>query len=342
MRKVILTLLAILALQGQAWGETADSVTQQIVLPPGSVLHAVEANQGWETLAKIYGVDTRALQQTNRDQPLRVDGLVVIPAPRGGWPVHSVQRGETLWRIGKGYGISVAQLRQANQLDSDEILQGQRLLLPRAEKPVWTASPPPLGTQNLTGFEKEKVQLGSSGPSVRDQRNGPQATINPEGGWVEVRLADDRRAWAPMSALVIGSWQPQPPHRVLEVAKRFLGLPYRWGGGDPNGWDCSGFVHEVFRLNGHVIPRMADHQFEAAVPVETGEMEPGDLLFFNTDGSGISHVGIYVGEGSFIHASSSRGVVFSSLRESYYEKCFLGAARITAWMTSDEVTTAVK
>jgi cell wall-associated NlpC family hydrolase len=151
---------------------------------------------------------------------------------------------------------------------------------------------------------------------------------------VEVRLPDNRRAWAPVSQLVVGSWQPQAAEQVVALGRQFVGVPYRWGGVDPNGWDCSGYVQEIFRLGGHQVPRLADAQFEACVRVETPEV--GDLVFFNTDGSGVSHVGIYTGDGKFLHASSSRGVVEDRLEDSYFASRYLGAGRLPAWSSKSE------
>lgn len=158
----------------------------------------------------------------------------------------------------------------------------------------------------------------------------PQAAA-PMGQWVEVRLPDGRRAWAQTESLVIGSWQPQGPERLVELAGHFQGVPYRYGGVDPNGYDCSGFVQEVFRLAGYQVPRMADAQFEELERVDREDLSVGDLVFFDIDGSGISHVGIFVGEGRFLHASSSMGVVESHLEEEYYARRFAGAARLAEW-----------
>ena len=108
----------------------------------------------------------------------------------------------------------------------------------------------------------------------------------------------------------------------------YLGVPYVFGGTSPYGFDCSGYVQYVFANAGVSLPRTADVQFEVGTPVSTAELVPGDLVFFSTYTYGASHVGIYVGDGNFIHASSSQGVTISSLSQAYYSSRYIGARRI--------------
>jgi cell wall-associated NlpC family hydrolase len=100
-----------------------------------------------------------------------------------------------------------------------------------------------------------------------------------------------------------------------------------WGGESFGGVDCSGFVQAVFRHNGIELPRTADAQFEVGRHVPGAGLQPGDLVFFQTYAEGASHVGIYLGGGQFVHASSSNGVRVDSMSESYYASRFIGARR---------------
>jgi gamma-D-glutamyl-L-lysine dipeptidyl-peptidase len=116
---------------------------------------------------------------------------------------------------------------------------------------------------------------------------------------------------------------------IISTAKQLVGVPYLWGGMTNHGVDCSGFTHTVFKVNGIKLHRDADQQYaNDGVSVEINKIMPGDLVFFSTYKPGPSHEGIYVGDGKFIHSSSSQGVGYSSLNDSYYRKKLIGAKRI--------------
>ena len=110
-------------------------------------------------------------------------------------------------------------------------------------------------------------------------------------------------------------------------AMRFLGVRYSFGGTSPTGFDCSGYVQHVFAMMGVHLPRMADEQYYAGKSF-AGEPKLGDLVFFHTYAPGVSHVGISLGGDKFVHASSSHGVMVSSLHDSYWNVRYLGAKRV--------------
>lgn len=118
---------------------------------------------------------------------------------------------------------------------------------------------------------------------------------------------------------------------LLEKASSYLGVRYRYGAASRSATDCSGFTTQVFRAQGVKLPRTAREQSGRGQKVSKGELKEGDLVFFNTRGSRVSHVGIYKGNGQFIHASSGKGkVMVSSLNEGYYQRRFAGARRVIA------------
>jgi len=129
---------------------------------------------------------------------------------------------------------------------------------------------------------------------------------------------------------------PAPPagsqngYGVASTALSFRGVPYRNGGNDPSGFDCSGLVFYVFEQHGIMVPRTVARQFHAGTSVKSAEgMQPGDLVFFNTSGSGPSHVGIMIGPDAFVHAPNSSGDVrVERLGSSYWSGRFLGARRV--------------
>jgi cell wall-associated NlpC family hydrolase len=134
--------------------------------------------------------------------------------------------------------------------------------------------------------------------------------------------------------LVPAAHATTPPEDIPIYAVSLVGSPYRLGGISPEtGLDCSGFVGHVFRqAAGVVLPRDSRSISETAQPLAPDERQPGDLVFFNTLNRAFSHVGIYLGEGRFVHASSSRtgGVVVSSLNTPYWRERFEGARRVIA------------
>lgn len=116
--------------------------------------------------------------------------------------------------------------------------------------------------------------------------------------------------------------------RVVASSMNYIGVPYVFGGTSPSGFDCSGYVRYVFASAGIYLPRTADAQYEVGMPISSSELVPGDLVFFSTYEYGPSHVGIYLGDGSFINASSSRGVAIDSLYSGYWGSCYIGARRV--------------
>jgi cell wall-associated NlpC family hydrolase len=119
---------------------------------------------------------------------------------------------------------------------------------------------------------------------------------------------------------------------VLTTALAQRGTPYRDGGSSPSsGFDCSGFVQWVFAQHGAWLPREARDQFEEGRRIDRSEVQPGDLVFFSTVARGASHVGIALGDGRFVHAPSTRGVVrVEGYSDGYWASRWVGARRITA------------
>jgi hypothetical protein len=117
-------------------------------------------------------------------------------------------------------------------------------------------------------------------------------------------------------------------NRIAEAATSYKGVPYRFGGTTPKGFDCSGFVWYIFREQGKELPRTADVQYKMGKQVFPNDLRRGDLVFFTTYEPGASHCGIYLEEGKFIHASSSKGVMISKLSDYYWKPRYLGARRV--------------
>jgi cell wall-associated NlpC family hydrolase len=129
---------------------------------------------------------------------------------------------------------------------------------------------------------------------------------------------------APVAAI------PDPSTQgLLATALDLRGTPYRNGGSDPSGFDCSGFVQWVFARHGMRLPREVKDQFLAGELIDRDEVQPGDLVFFQTVSRGASHVGIALGNEQFVHAPSSRGVVrIEKFTSGYWDQRWVGARRV--------------
>jgi cell wall-associated NlpC family hydrolase len=151
------------------------------------------------------------------------------------------------------------------------------------------------------------------------------AVPRPFPGSAGVRPAPEAHAGDEADAAAV----PGDSYALVGTALSLRGIPYRNGGTDPNGFDCSGFIQYVFAQHGLALPREVREQFRQGTPIDTRDLAPGDLVFFSTTDPGASHVAILIGGDQFVHAPSSTGVVrVERLSSSYWSKRFIGARRV--------------
>jgi cell wall-associated NlpC family hydrolase len=168
----------------------------------------------------------------------------------------------------------------------------------------------------LISFVLAVVTTGcaAKGPVVATPRPFPGATVPPRS------VPEAGRAELPATV--------QPA--VVALAMSLRGTPYRNGGSDPAGFDCSGFVQWVFAQQGVALPREVKQQYLVGRDIDSGDLKAGDLVFFETVSPGASHVGIALGGGEFVHAPSSRGVVrVERYTSGYWADRWVGARRVT-------------
>ncbi|MGJ7920793.1 LysM peptidoglycan-binding domain-containing protein [Neobacillus sp. LXY-4] len=206
---------------------------------------------------------------------------------------YTVKSGDTLSHIALKYGMTVANLKLLNNLQSDLIYVGQTLKVTSnssSTKPTTIAAPVP-----------------SSPVTTQPSNINAPATSTPV-------------TTTPVSA------PTSQVEALLNTAKSLVGTPYYWGGKTPAGFDCSGFIYYVFNQSGKSIPRTsAEGYYNRSYYIS--DPQPGDLLFFeNTYKTGISHMGIYLGGNQFIHADSN-GVRITDVNNAYYQKHFDGFKR---------------
>lgn len=126
-----------------------------------------------------------------------------------------------------------------------------------------------------------------------------------------------------------GYTESEKSEKIVSVARKYLGVPYKFGGSSPKGFDCSGFLYYVYDKVGIQLPRTAAEQYNTGEAVNKSDLQVGDLVFFETYKPGPSHSGIYVGNNKFIHASASNGISISSINDPYYwSSRYYGAKRV--------------
>jgi cell wall-associated NlpC family hydrolase len=139
------------------------------------------------------------------------------------------------------------------------------------------------------------------------------------------------RAPAPKPIAASGTTLPADGYSIAGTALGLRGAPYRSGGSDPRGFDCSGFIEYVFSQHGIAVPRTVEELHRAGTDVSSQDMQPGDLVFFDTTGGGPSHVGMVIGGDEFVHAPSGAGVVrVERLGAPYWSQRFVGIKRLAS------------
>jgi cell wall-associated NlpC family hydrolase len=155
--------------------------------------------------------------------------------------------------------------------------------------------------------------------------------VDKDGRWVKVKLANGQSAYIEQGN-VSADPAPLTIDQTLQLARRFLGVTYTWGGVSSYGFDCSGFTQMLLRQRGIFMPRDADVQarWSGVTPVERKDLQPGDLLYFGGSLEKITHTGMYIGNGEFIHDTTNTrpGVQISKLDEMPWTKLFVAARRV--------------
>jgi cell wall-associated NlpC family hydrolase len=240
--------------------------------------------------------------------------------------VYAVQPGDSLWSISNRVHVSIATIEALNHLTDASILQlGQSLVL--GQRTVAAAQPQRARRSTIALHRTTAARRVAARQSTRRALSwGSAHTLASQAVWAATHVGPT----APPELTPIGFAQQALAldAHITATALRYLGVPYVWGGTSFGGVDCSGFVWAVFAKNGINLARTADAQYEEGRHVATSDLRAGDLVFFQTYALGASHVGIYLGNGKFVHASSSNGVRVDQLGEDYYSERYLGARRL--------------
>ena len=254
---------------------------------------------------------------------------------------HVVRKGDTLGKIARAHHVPVAKIQEANGLEGTRLAVGKKLVLPGGK--ARSKSLKARTVKRKTGAVPESTPAEEPPVGAQVSHAGPHGSTTFTDEWkppTEAELAELARApKAPDDAphgIAPAPDAPEVPKaeesikdRLLRVAQRMLAVPYRFGGTTLWGLDCSGFVQKAFAFLDLGLPRTAREQFREGIKISKAELSAGDLVFFRTYAKYPSHVGIYLGDNRFIHASSrDRKVTIDTLDEPYYMKHYLGAKRL--------------
>jgi cell wall-associated NlpC family hydrolase len=312
-----LALLAFLCVPGGF----AKNSTQVVVIPVAN-MYSHPTDQSDVVSQAIYGTNVTLL--TARGEWCRIQ----TPDHYKGWvPSRHIR----LVQIGAGYATSGPTVRVesifANIYREPDVTRHQPVItVPFETRLELIPDEIPPGGQNTADKKAEEkktdakpagakptgTKAAGAGETGATKTATKKATAKPaeahrhHDGWLQVRLPGKTVAWI-QSSDVLADPQPLSIPDSIELAKRFLGLPYLWGGTSSFGFDCSGFTQMLLRARGFNMPRDADQQaaWAGLVAVERTDLQAGDLLFFGSSARNITHTGMYIGDGQFIHDTTN-------------------------------------
>ncbi|MCC5803196.1 C40 family peptidase [Rossellomorea vietnamensis] len=278
--------------------------------------YRVQSGDSLSVIAYKYDTTVSNLKNWNdlSSDLIYVNQVLEVSAPSSSSAkTYTVQSGDYLSKIGAKFDVYVAELKSWNNLKSDVIYPGQTLIVSSGGT---TTPPPSTGSSTYTVQSRDTlshiaVRYDVSVSDIMSWNNLSSSTI-----YVGQKLSINGTSGGSES----------PSSSVVDIAKKYVGTPYAWGGTSPSGFDCSGFIYYVFNQAGQSIARTNTEGYYSKSSFVSSP-KAGDLVFFeNTYKAGISHMGIYVGNGEFIHASDS-GVVVSKLSNTYWNPKFVGYKR---------------
>jgi len=270
--------------------------------------------------------------------------LAAIPAVSLADATHVVRKGDTLGKIARAHHVSVEKIQEANAIEGTHLSVGTKLVLPGGK--AHSKHRKARSGKGRRGTVRASTPAEEPPPGAQLSLADRQGSTLPIDAWrppTEAELAELARASKAAdtaspavaeSPVVAAAKDPSKENesikdRLLRVAQRMLAVPYRFGGTTLWGLDCSGFVQKAFAFLDLGLPRTAREQFREGWKVAKEDLSAGDLVFFRTYAKYPSHVGIYLGDNRFIHASShDRKVTIESLDTPYYLKRYIGAKRL--------------
>ena len=276
--------------------------------------YKVKKGDSLYTISKQLGVSVNEIKKTNKLSGNKLKPGQVLSINNSGSAlsasvksksqpasVYKIKKGDTLAAISRKTGVSAKQIAALNNVHSKNLRAGRNLIL---SKPTLVASASAVEgeEEDLLGEEEDPASPDAAGEIACEEKTSEELL----GKWGS---ADERKLF-------------------IKVATGFLGAPYRLGGATVKGIDCSAFVRKMYEFFDIALPRTAREQSSVGVRIDRKELVEGDLVFFRTR-KPIGHVGIYIGNNEFVHASyKGKAVRIDSLDQPYFQKRFQRAVRV--------------
>ncbi|WP_083797268.1 C40 family peptidase [Thermovibrio ammonificans] len=260
--------------------------------------------------------------------------LVLIGVSSAQARIYTVKRGDSLYKIAHRFHISIRELKRANHLRSNILRPGQRLYIPpRFHSRAWYRQFRPEKSTETISFIEKKSEVERNISSISSEMVPLTNAVYQEAEELSDVLSTPLNVkydnWS-LSILNNPEYKGIFFKTLAQVFKELKNTPYVFGGNNPKfGLDCSSFTMYVYRKLGVKLPRTARAQYNFGIPIDRHHLKVGDLVFFRTYARYPSHVGIYIGNGKFIHFSSMyHGLAISSLNDRYFRRRFIGARRV--------------
>ena len=293
-------------------------------------------------ISNRYGVSVAKIKEASslKNSRINVGDVLLIPGTQEKITTskYAVVTGDTLGGIGKKFGVSVKELKDANNLTKNDLYVGMKLVVPGNPK---ISSTPKQTAQKPTQQKSTKyvVKRGDTlgliakrhGVTIGSLKNANNMRGNSINAGQTISIPGSSKYRVQEKETTYRSNNKNTKESIIETAKQYLGAPYKFGGYSfKTGIDCSAYVKKIFGKFNVELPRTArDIYYNAGTRVAKSELQIGDLVFFRTYASYPSHVGIYMGNNQFIHASSgARKVAITRLDKKYYTNRYIGAKRI--------------
>ena len=311
-------------------GVTASAMIGTFALGGNAFAQSVQVERGdslWE-YAQDYNTSVSEIKNLNEltSNTIYVGQTIKLPTNESEVStVHTVERGDYLYKIGEKYGVDYHDIIKWNDLKTNYLYVGQKLVVSSNATSDSNESQSSYTVQSGDYLGKIANKFDTTVSSIMKLNNLNSTIIHP-GQVLKVNgeAVETSSNTTSTSTTTNNDSSSVQVDELISNAKEHIGTPYVWGGTTPSGFDCSGFMYYVLNKSGYDVGRTNVAGYWE-LGDRTNNPQKGDLVYFQgTYKAGPSHMGIYLGNGKFIHASSSKGVTISDVSNSYWSSHFLG------------------